>query len=350
MAQNASASSNGDGLDGLDELDRKIIAALQMDGRASWTAIADRCNTSVATVARRGQQLLADGIVRVGVAPDIHHAGPADLFILWIGCRPGRHAEVAEQLARRDDIRFLALVTGPADIVAELNVVRARSSQHRLVDEVLAIDGVERCETELLLHQYKVAHDWSRQLLTGEDHVYSVPEPPECTPANFDATDRAMLARLRDDGRASFRTVGASLGVNESTVRRRFETLLASGCISVVTLVPAAALGFESEILFMIRVTPARLDDAARELASYRGVRYVAATLGSGSLMCEVILPTTSDVFTFVTETLGRLDGVQGWTAGVELLTLKRGFIETPWSRSALAERATHPAAVRAGQ
>src|SRR5215212_2424571 len=154
-----------DGLDGLDELDRRIIAALQMDGRASWTAIAERCNTSVPTVARRGQQLLTDGIVRVGVVPDIHHAGPADLFILWIGCRPGRHAQVAEELARRDDIRFLALVTGAADIVAEL----------------LAIDGVERCETELLLHQYKVGHDWSRQLLTGEDHVYTVPEPQECT-------------------------------------------------------------------------------------------------------------------------------------------------------------------------
>jgi DNA-binding Lrp family transcriptional regulator len=345
MAQNASAQ---DGLDGLDELDRKIIAALQMDGRASWTAIAERCSTSVATVARRGQQLFADGVVRVGVVPDIHHAGSADLFILRIGCRPGHHAEVAEELARREDIRFLALVTGGADIVAELNVVRARYSQHRLVDEVLAINGVERCETELLLHQYKVGHDWSRQLLTGEDHVYTAPELQECTPAHFDATDRAMLARLRDDGRASFRTIGASLRVNESTVRRRFETLLGNGCISVVTLVPAAALGFESEILFMIRVIPGRLDGVARELASYRGVRYVAATLGSSSLMCEVILPTTRDVFAFVTHTLGGLDGVQGWTAGVELLTLKRGFIDTPWSRSALGGRVVHPAVPQA--
>jgi hypothetical protein len=59
--------------------------------------------------------------------------------------------------------------------------------------------------------------------------------------------------------------------------------------------------------------------------------------------MCEVILPTTSDIFTFVTETLGGLAGVQGWTAGVELLTLKRGFIETPWSRAALASRNASP-------
>jgi DNA-binding Lrp family transcriptional regulator len=324
----------------LDELDRRIIAALQMDGRASWTAIADRVGTSVPTVARRAQQLTAEGIVRVAVVPDINHAGPADLFMLRISCDPGKTTSVAEALASRDDIRFLALVTGGVDIVAELNALTTDSLHGRLIDEVQAIDGVRRCETDLVLHQYKVAHDWSRQLLTGEDYVAPSAEPHECDPRHFDATDRAMLALLRADGRAGFRTVAESVGVNESTVRRRFETLLKRGCITVVTLVPAAALGFESELLFVISVTPSRLDAVARELVRYRGVRYVAATLGSSSLMCEVILPTTQDVFGFVTTVLAQLDGVLGWTAGMELVTLKRGFVPIPRTAFARSETA----------
>lgn len=318
-------------LEQLDELDRRIIVALQTDGRASWTAVAEVCDTSVATVARRAQQLLAAGIVRVGVRPDISHAGPVDLFILRIGCEPGRQAAVAKELVRRDDIRFLALVTGPVDIIAELNVRTDGLLHTRLIDEVQAIDGVLRCETDLLLHKYKSTHDWSRQLLKGQEHIYTATEPHECDPSHFNDTDRAILAALRDDGRAGFQTVADALGVNESTVRRRFDSLRARGCISVVTLVPAPALGFESEIIFMITVAPANLDSAARDLATYRGVRYVAATLNGSSLMCEVILPTTRDVFDFVTKTLGRLPGVQGWTANMELLTFKRGFIEAPW-------------------
>jgi DNA-binding Lrp family transcriptional regulator len=325
--------------DQLDDLDRRIIVALQTDGRASWTAVAELCDTSVATVARRAPQLLAQGIVRVGVTPDITHAGPADLFILRIGCEPSRQAAVCMELVRRDDLRFLALVTGSADIIAELNVRTDDLLHARLIDELQAIDGVLRCETDLLLHEYKATHDWSRQLLTGEDHVYTPTEPHECDPSHFNDTDRAILSVLRDDGRAGFQSVAQVIGVNESTVRRRFDTLRARGCVLVTTVVPAPALGFESEILYMITVSPAHLDAVARELATYRGVRYVAATLNGSSLMCEVILPTTRDVFDFVTTTLGQLSGVQGWTANMELLTFKRGFIETPWWPSHLNTR-----------
>src|SRR5262245_53842627 len=99
---------------GLDALDRKIVVALQIDGRASWTDIAEACGTSVATVARRAQQLLAEGHVRVAVVPpDINHAGPADLFVVRVECQSGSAASVAQELMRREDVRLCSLVTGP---------------------------------------------------------------------------------------------------------------------------------------------------------------------------------------------------------------------------------------------
>ena len=44
-------------------------------------------------------------------------------------------------------------------------------------------------------------------------------------------------------------------------------------------------------------------------------------------------MPTTDDLYHFLTQGLGKIDGVRDWTANVELLTIKRGFLETPWSR-----------------
>ncbi len=313
----------------LDPLDRRIVAAMQSNGRASWTEIADLCGTSVTTVARRGQLLLRDGVVRVAVIPDINHAGAADLFDLRIGCAPGTQAKICVELARRPDIRFVALVTGPDDIFAEL-VVRKEHSLHTIVNEIQAIDGVQRCDSDLNLHTYKVAADWSRQLLT-DDHTGVVAEMHECDPSHFDPVAHKIIDVMREDGRASFRTVADALGVNESTVRRRFETLQAGGCIAVTALVPAHALGFESEILLHITVDPPFLDSVARSLTTYRGVRFVAAMLSRNTLTCEVILPTTRDIFEFTTNELGRLEGVRGWTANMLLLTFRRGFVETPW-------------------
>jgi DNA-binding Lrp family transcriptional regulator len=320
----------------LDSLDRRIVAELQQDGRASWTDVAQACETSLTTVVRRGNRLIAEGFVRMAVVPSLQHAGPADLFLIHLTCAPGTQVSVAEELTRRDDVRLVSLVTGPFDIVAELLVGHDDSLSSRIVGQLLAIDGVERCETDLMLHTYKVSHDWSRQLLTGEPHIADVEDPHECDPSHFDDADRAILKRLRADGRASFRSVAQELDVNDSTVRRRFETLRERGCVTVVTLVPASSLGFESEIILEISVRPSRLDAVATELAAHLGVRYVASTLRSSSLLCEVILPSTRGVFDFLTTEVGQLDGVTNWAASMEVLTLKRGFVETPWWRRAL--------------
>jgi DNA-binding Lrp family transcriptional regulator len=332
-------------LGALDELSRRIIVALQQDGRASWTAIAALCGTSVPTVARRVQQLIADGVVRVAVMPSLGTTGPVETFFARIGCRPGTQFEVAEQLVERDDVRYAGLITGPYDIAVELVVQAGATRYPKTMLEVQRIAGVERWYSDLLLHVYKMTHDWSRQLLadaTSDPVEHRTMEQPLCSADHLDKVDRAVLKVLRDDGRASFKTVADVLEINESTVRRRFERIINDGCASVVTIVPAAALGFEAETLLTVSVEPAKLNEVAHSLTPHRSVRYLAATLDGNSLLCEVIASSTKGLFEFTTSTLAKLDGVVGWSASVELLSLKRGFVEAPWWRAQLAEdRAT---------
>ncbi|WP_236791109.1 Lrp/AsnC family transcriptional regulator [Amycolatopsis sp. GM8] len=324
----------------LDELSRRIVVALQQDGRASWTAIAARCDTSVPTVSRRVQQLIADRVLRVAVMPAYGSTGAVETFVVRIGCKPGTQLDVVEKLVARDEVRWAALVTGPYDIVLEVAVHAGPTRYPRTMLELQQVDGIERWYSDLVLHVYKMSHQWSRQLL--DDAPFTEPEPRMCAPEHLDEVDWAILDQLRDDGRASFKTVAEALGLNESTVRRRFERMLADGCATVSTIVPAAALGLEAETLLMVSVAPAKLDTVAAALTRHRSVRYLGATLDGNSLLCEVIADSTRGLFEFTTSTLAKLEGVVGWSASVELLTLKRGFAETPWWRAQLAEyRAT---------
>jgi DNA-binding Lrp family transcriptional regulator len=154
----------------------------------------------------------------------------------------------------------------------------------------------------------------------------------------MDDLDRAIVEVLRADGRAPFSVVAGQVGLDETTVRRRFEAMLTRGCILVQTLAPASALGFTSEVLLDISVEPPRLGQVSEQLTSFAGVRFVAATLRGSSLLCEMIQPSQEALFSFLTETLASLDGVRGWQASMELLTIRRGFVETPWWRRELAE------------
>jgi DNA-binding Lrp family transcriptional regulator len=340
-------------IDDLTDLDRRIIVALQHDGRASWRAIADIVGGSVATVTRRGQQLLAAGVMRIAVLPALGSSGPVDAFLVRINCAPGTQLQVAEQLVDRPDVRFVTLVTGGYDIIAELVVHGGAGRYPQLIQQLQSIEGVERWRSDLIMHVYKVSYDWGRQLF---ERTMRLPEPPArplsmiddayCEPAHFDEADLQIVDAMREDGRLTFQSVADGLGMNESSVRRRFERLRQSGCIDILSLVPAPALGMGAETLLTVTVEPGQMDEVARELASYPSVRYLAATLDQNSLFCEVITPSPKDLYSFITKKLSTLEGVRGWTAAMELLFLKRGFVETPWWRSQVGLPPRRPAAL----
>lgn len=318
----------------LDPTDRRIVAALQVNGRASWTDIAQLVGTSVTTVARRAQQLFADGLVRVAAVPYPTGQSGTDSLLVRLRCAPGTQLEVGAAVAALPQVRFVAVVTGAYDLIAEVVAPKGTGLHTLLVDGLQRIQGVQRSVADLELHTYKATHNWSLQLL-GEAAGLVAPQPVhDCTPGHLDELDEQIVDALQVDGRASFQAVAAGLSCSESTVRRRFEALYNTGCVQVITLVPAAALGFEAEMFFWLTVEPARLEVVAHELAAQRGVRYVAATLGQQSLMCEVILPSHEDVYRFTTATLAGIKGIQAWTANVQLLTLKRGWVATPWSKA----------------
>lgn len=326
-------------LDRLTDLDKRIIVALQRDGRASWRAIADAIDAPVSTVSRRGQALIADGVVRIVALPALDADGPHAQFFVRINCAPGSQMAVAAELVRNPDVRFCTVVTGSYDIMAELVVRGGATHYPQLAVALQPIAGVERWRSDLIMHVYKVSYDWGRQLyeeVVGPSDDTRPPDtaPETCSPDHFDQADRAILEVLKDDGRESFQRIADRLGLNESSVRRRFERLRASRCVDIVTLVQSAALGMGAETFLTVKVSPDRLDAVAQQLARYPFVRYLAALLDDNALLCEVITTSVDDLFSFVTDSLAHLDGVEGWSANMELLFLKRGFIETPWWRA----------------
>jgi DNA-binding Lrp family transcriptional regulator len=320
-------------LEALDEVDRRIVAALQLNGRASWREIAAVACTSENTVARRAGRLLEAGIVHVAVVRDPRCAGRGHVANVFIRCRNGTQFGVAQALLARPDVWSLSVVTGPRDLFCQVTVGTAEDLARVLLSDFQHIDGIESTVAETVLRTFKLSYDWARELLEpGADQIASPPSLHDEQPHKLGLADTAIVAALSADARRPFSAVAEETGINERTVRRRFEALRHRGCVNVATFVPGQALGFQPEMLLRIDVSPAHLHQAASRLARHRGVRYLAVTLGQVGLFGEVYLPSLDAVYRFTTDDIGSLPGITGMEFITELLTLKRGYVPLPAS------------------
>lgn len=90
-----------------------------------------------------------------------------------------------------------------------------------------------------------------------------------------DELDRALVDRLRADGRESNRSLAAALGVNEATVAARLRRLAADGVMRVVAVADMHAFGLHCLAVVFIRVgdrTPHEVAHAVARLPAATGV------------------------------------------------------------------------------
>jgi DNA-binding Lrp family transcriptional regulator len=313
-------------------LDQRIAAAMQLGGRITWRDIGALLGVSESTVARRARAMMATGVVRTTALAEPLRCGLGHPVLIQLTCAPDRRAAVAAELAARPDVRLVVLVTGRADIAAEL-IVGSRDELARvLVDEIGMIPGVTQTTTETVLRTMKMAFDWSRPLLAP----FPVPPRPPvdvrsaAPPVALDATDMALIEQLRQDGRRSYQDLATELGISESAARRRLDSLVSSGAATLVTIVDPPFLGYQVEVFLYLRVELARLEDVADALVARDEVRYLSATSGHSDLVAEVILPTQEDLYRFRTHVLGELPGIREVEMTSELRTVKRAFLTMP--------------------
>lgn len=315
----------------MNELDRRIAAALQIDGRASWSRVARAVGSSESTVARRAQRMIDEGRIRVAAIVDTVRCGFGYPVLVQLKCEVGAGASVARALADRSDVRFVALVTGTFDIVLELIVPSRRYLAGVLLEELPRVGGILETTTDTVLRNFKMSYDWSRDLLDDEAAALvgsaAVPDDAPAKSPPLDAVDLRLYELLLEDGRRVFSELASVVGISESMARRRVDALREGGCMRFATLLEPYLLGYDVECVCWVRVDLSRLEETATELAGRREVRYLSATIGYSDLICETILRSQDDLYDFSTQTLGRLPGVRSVDIGIELQTVKRAYL-----------------------
>ena len=142
----------------MDELDRKIIGILQIDGRASNAKIARQLGVSEGTIRRRLKRLIEDRSIQVLALPDPSKLGYTTEAIVALQVDPGKIEDVADALAKAPEAMNVSVTTGAFDLFAWITLHSSADLGRFLADEMGAIPGVRATQTFLSLSVRKRTH------------------------------------------------------------------------------------------------------------------------------------------------------------------------------------------------
>lgn len=142
----------------MDDLDARIITLLQSDGRASNAGIARDVGVSGGTVRRRLKRLVTEEYIRVVALPDPAKMGYASEALIGVQVDPEKVDQVSDDLARLDEINWVAVTTGRYDIFAWATLTSPEALGIFLRTRIGTINGVRRTETFVNLANKKRAY------------------------------------------------------------------------------------------------------------------------------------------------------------------------------------------------
>ncbi|MEV7905075.1 Lrp/AsnC family transcriptional regulator [Streptomyces anulatus] len=351
----------------LDALDRRLVHALQLDGRLPFSRIAAAVGVPERTVARRYHRLRSRLALRVVGLVDGRRTGMLD-WIVRVRCAPEAVETLAVLLARRDDTSWIAPLVGGTELTCMIRTPPPGDDGRRPFFEQLArTAGVREVGAACVLRPVAGVGGWAGRMDALGDAEQRLLLPPRPAPADptppsdpadpadqtgpsaptdpahptgpsdptdpadptealpvLSPADTALLRALSQDGRADLGRLASASGCSESTVRRRIGQLRDSGVLAFEVEIDPALFGYPIEALLWLDVPPAGLRAVAEALAGHRQVAFAALTTGPSSVFVMVECRSVSGLHAYVTDELAALRGITRIESAVTQRRTKR--------------------------
>jgi len=289
----------------LDELDRRIVEALQADGRRATVDLARDLGTSAKTVKRRVDRLLEAGIIQITAVTTPEALGYGAIALVGIELDGTRSAaDVAAELARLDAADYVVVATGRFAIWCEL-FCRDTADLGRIVDErVRAADGVRAAE----IYPYLRLHYQQAQFAVAREPGAA---PGAVRPVQLEPLDRAIVGALTLDGRRPYLQIARDLGISEAQVRQRMKAITDKGVARVMAIANPLGLGYTTTAWVAIGIDASQaVTDVADRLSQLPAVTYVAICAGRFDILAEIVCTSTDELLRLLEEDIRTIRGI----------------------------------------
>ncbi|HUH53743.1 MAG TPA: Lrp/AsnC family transcriptional regulator [Microbacteriaceae bacterium] len=138
-------SFDGEDFD-LDETDRKLIAALQRDGRYGYTELGELVGLTAGGARRRVMRLEKRGVVQIVGVTDPLRLGFQSMAMVGIVAN-GDIEAIAKKLGEIESVVYVVLTAGQFDLLVEVLAEDQQKMFDVINSQIRPIEGIMRAET-----------------------------------------------------------------------------------------------------------------------------------------------------------------------------------------------------------
>ena len=135
----------------LDNIDLKIMDALRGDGRVAFSQIAEQLGVSPGMIRMRYNRMVEMGYLKVVAITNPLRMGYEAMAMIGIRTDGKKMLEVAEKVAKFDEVVYLIVTSGRYDIIAEVFCRDHADLLRFLTEKLYTIEGVRETESFLQL-------------------------------------------------------------------------------------------------------------------------------------------------------------------------------------------------------
>ena len=150
-------------------------------------------------------------------------------------------------------------------------------------------------------------------------------------PHVLDDLDKKILAHLQQEGRMTFVTLAAYLGVSEGTIRKRVKRLEESGVMKTVGVTDPLKMGLDTVAFIWFKVDRHYMDAVIAALENLEAVRYLSVTTGGYDLVAMVVLPNRNELVTLLNDQFARIEGIISTETSIVLQIHKQIYDWAPF-------------------
>src|SRR5579875_430596 len=143
--------------------------------------------------------------------------------------------------------------------------------------------------------------------------------------ALLDATGKAIIEQLQQDGRRSYAAIAKAVGLSEAAVRQRVQKLIDSGVMQIVAVTDPMQVGFARQAMVGISCA-GDIEPVAAKLAAIPEVDYLVITAGSWDILAEVVVEDDDHLLRLINRSIRSIEGVDSTETFLYLKLTKQTY------------------------